>query len=531
MYFEHGAIINLVGANSILEIQGELNISSGATFEYTGDGFIRFSLPQGTPAQAINITGSGAFDIGAASMSDKIMEVTKGYVNVAGSLTQFKLFKGTVELGTDAYLDIHSETDLQQINFKSLNSTIGHIHKGVKLNNQPAADITLKHCEFRNAKTGLLRNTITSDALYMLGCKFFDCNKGVHTINGGADFKAVRFENCSTVAWQAENMTELSDFTGWVQDCGAGLQFEADNTDADLYVYSTLFKNTTFAIDVIGDITTTVKCSKFEENYSNISVTDGILNLSTGQSVTRIGSPTGSQQGNSTGFGGDNAFINTISEDISISSGAEDVYLDEGHNSFTYTSNPAFVITGALNNSYYSSNNFNVTDNYWSMYDMIGFPHPVSTLVNYPAPASISVTYNTNSVAVSHLPTLSTVPSNCSHWNGEDDIEEGGGQGKRANDANNTNNTTGVKGIIKANPIFRLYPNPANDILYLKSNTTEGTTVKLIDMLGREIFLEASTTSGNSTIFNTSQLSTGVYQVIIESNGNIVHKNKLVIAR
>ena len=522
LYLSGTSTIELQGANSVIEIQGDLNISSGATFEYTGDGFIRFSLPQATPAQAINITGSGTFDIGAASMSDKIMEVTKGYVDIAGSLSQFKLFKGTVELGTDAYLDIHSETDLQQINFKSLNSASGHVHKGVKLNNQPASDITLKHCEFRNAKTGLLRSTSSSDALYMLGCKFFDCNKGVHTINGGADFKAVRFDNCSTAAWQAENMTELSDFTGWVEDCGAGLQFEADNTDADLYVYSTLFKNTTFAIDVIGDVTTTVRCSKFEDNYSNISVSEGILNLSTSQSVTRIGSPTGSQQGNSTGYGGDNAFVNTISEDISISSGAEDVYLDEGHNSFTYASNPAFVITGVLTNSYYSSNNFNVTDNYWSMYQTI---NGIYTNINYPAPASISVTYNTSSVAVTHTPTLSTLPANCSHWNGEDDLEEGGGQGKRAD------NSTGVKGIIKANPIFKFYPNPANDVLYLKSNTTEGTTVKLIDMLGREIYLVSVATSGNATIFNTSHLATGVYQVIVESNGSVVHKDKLVIAR
>ena len=77
---------------------------------------------------------------------------------------------------------------------------------------------------------------------------------------------------------------------------------------------------------------------------------------------------------------------------------------------------------------------------------------------------------------------------------------------------------------------YKVYPNPANDILHLEcSNTTNPSVVCIIDILGRIIFSD-KINSFNSTI-DISTISTGLYYVQIKANEFEVFTTKLSIIK
>jgi uncharacterized delta-60 repeat protein len=72
---------------------------------------------------------------------------------------------------------------------------------------------------------------------------------------------------------------------------------------------------------------------------------------------------------------------------------------------------------------------------------------------------------------------------------------------------------------------FELYPNPANDIIFLK-NLEKGSVIKLMDNSGKKIWIKQI--EGNQTHENISELVSGIYFVQLEHNGLIATK-KLVV--
>jgi subtilisin family serine protease len=75
LVFNSGASLTLLDDNTNLEIAGDLNIASNATFTYTGDGYIKFSNPGGDATNNI-FCGSGAsIVLQGSGQNDKIMEV------------------------------------------------------------------------------------------------------------------------------------------------------------------------------------------------------------------------------------------------------------------------------------------------------------------------------------------------------------------------------------------------------------------------------------------------------------------------
>ncbi|MBX7206111.1 MAG: T9SS type A sorting domain-containing protein, partial [Bacteroidia bacterium] len=55
--------------------------------------------------------------------------------------------------------------------------------------------------------------------------------------------------------------------------------------------------------------------------------------------------------------------------------------------------------------------------------------------------------------------------------------------------------------------------------------------VKAIDMTGRVIYLQPTSRSTNTQSFDVSNLAAGLYQVMIEQNGVILAKQKVVVRR
>ncbi|MBX7206362.1 MAG: T9SS type A sorting domain-containing protein [Bacteroidia bacterium] len=520
--------IELTGSNSVLEIQGTLNLAANSDFTIIGNGYIRFSLPDNVVAQSIPITTGNSnctFVLSTNNQTNKVMEVAKGWVTPSSNLALFKIYKGTVELGTDAYLNLECKTEINNTTITS-NAGSGYVHKGIKLGNQSVSDITIRYSNFFNAKTALWWGSTGSGTLTILGTQFQNCDKALHTVGNGVDIKNVRFIECNTAAWLAESMTGLSDFSGYVEDCDNGLVYSG-STGADLFITTSQFNTNIFSVIADGDITITSKCSKYEGNISDFILSDGCtLNLSTAQTVTRIGSGLPSNQD----AGGNNKFINSSSE-VVYATDIYDILLDEGYNSFTYSGTPGTILFGSLSNSFYSnsSNHLNVTDNYWSFYAWVGTPNPSLTLIHYPTSSNIELEYsaNNNDIAFDYSPELVSAPTSCNAWNGIIPEEEGDPEGVRNGDG------TGVKPITDLKNRFAVYPNPAFNKLNLTAiDGSFSGALSLIDMTGRIIPLQLiSQPHENKFVYDLSSLSAGIYQVFILQDGLVVYKSKLSVLK
>lgn len=84
---------------------------------------------------------------------------------------------------------------------------------------------------------------------------------------------------------------------------------------------------------------------------------------------------------------------------------------------------------------------------------------------------------------------------------------------------------TGVEGIVETDNNIKVYPNPANDAVYIEG-IGSGTGIQLFDVTGRQVYQSAST-STNASI-NTSSLSTGSYVLVLTSAEGIRTTRKLM---
>ena len=74
---------------------------------------------------------------------------------------------------------------------------------------------------------------------------------------------------------------------------------------------------------------------------------------------------------------------------------------------------------------------------------------------------------------------------------------------------------------------FKIYPNPANDILYISNNKQESTfALSITDLSGRVVMNDE-----NKTKIDISSLNPGYYIASIKTNNLVVHQQKLIIIR
>ena len=86
--------------------------------------------------------------------------------------------------------------------------------------------------------------------------------------------------------------------------------------------------------------------------------------------------------------------------------------------------------------------------------------------------------------------------------------------------------TTGINDFINNQHQLIIYPNPANDILYIEKTLSADTKISITDALGRNIQL-TSTTQGNKTMLNISQLPSGIYLLLL-NDGKEIFREKFV---
>jgi hypothetical protein len=71
------------------------------------------------------------------------------------------------------------------------------------------------------------------------------------------------------------------------------------------------------------------------------------------------------------------------------------------------------------------------------------------------------------------------------------------------------------------NELFTIYPNPVFDVLNIKAELME--TVVISNLLGQEM-LRMENVNSNYTELSTSKLASGVYQIVVISNGKMTVK-------
>ena len=75
---------------------------------------------------------------------------------------------------------------------------------------------------------------------------------------------------------------------------------------------------------------------------------------------------------------------------------------------------------------------------------------------------------------------------------------------------------------------FDIYPNPAAEVVYFKGNFDRNSMILIHNSQGQ--LVHHSTISGNNPMFETSELTNGVYFISVDS-GSTISKQKLIIQR
>lgn len=76
--------------------------------------------------------------------------------------------------------------------------------------------------------------------------------------------------------------------------------------------------------------------------------------------------------------------------------------------------------------------------------------------------------------------------------------------------------------------LFSLYPNPASDVFYVRTNSNVKTTVKAVNTLGQVVFETETEPLQNVIELNASGWQTGMYMISVTQNGN-TQTQKLVV--
>lgn len=87
------------------------------------------------------------------------------------------------------------------------------------------------------------------------------------------------------------------------------------------------------------------------------------------------------------------------------------------------------------------------------------------------------------------------------------------------------NYTNGLKAI-DSDPAFTVSPNPSDDVVFLQGIENKQGELKIVDLRGTVLYAE---TMSFSSAIPTSELKNGIYYLVLEENGVLLHSEKLII--
>ena len=274
-----------------VEIRGNLTVADYANFTFTGDGFIRFGLPNnGTGASDIMTSPNSKITLIGSDRNDKIAEIldeTYLLPNWDGT-TGFIIKDGTILMGANARIrTANTKFVFRNASFLRLNTAN---HGGIGTGGCYA---TIDNIMVDGATRGISANLATCDGspLIISNSIFQNCETGIYTYSKGGIFYKVKLLN-NTTGWKADapvfgstmNNCEIkNNQTGVEYNGGAG---------SSLYTSSsTINNNSLYGVNVKG-VSAKIRCSQITLNGTGIYVDiNGTLNMGIDTDIKTVYAP------------------------------------------------------------------------------------------------------------------------------------------------------------------------------------------------------------------------------------------------
>lgn len=245
-----GAVINLEGQNSVLEIKGKLILKSNADFAPSGSGFVRFdqNMTTGTANQLIVCEGNNEMSFLGTGKSNKRLEIASNTI-FTSDLDYVQIENAKVELAVGAYLGVHPD-------FKSwhtLYTRLGNswTHGGLRVYGQPLMDI--RYCDFKYGDDGLLAVLSTyGNPLDLAYCTFTDCGNGLKSQGKRVNIRHSTFDN-NTKGWLALDVDGTCEtFKNDFQYNSTGIDFLGQQGSGLKLSHSTFYSNSNEGVNLQG---------------------------------------------------------------------------------------------------------------------------------------------------------------------------------------------------------------------------------------------------------------------------------------
>jgi hypothetical protein len=252
-------IINLIGSNSRLLLNGEVVINENSTLQPTGNGFVEVRNPNAWS----NFTAhsNSRIILNGAGPGDEVLRVSQGTFFVPAGITQFSLTNGRVNLEGTCQIDVvgvSGPSDNITIQNVSVNQFMSpsRTHRGIRLRGQQ--NITINNATFNNGAVGLTNNQeINGNNFGITNCTFSGNTVGIRTTGRSTAMNTCTFAN-NAIGWEGTNNI--------IDDCAVD--------------YCT-FSNGDQSVVLNNTSTTTGRCyfleSKFENNNFDITATNWAL--------------------------------------------------------------------------------------------------------------------------------------------------------------------------------------------------------------------------------------------------------------
>lgn len=544
LVYKSGAIIKLNGANAILEIKGELEIQSGATFTFSSssgvtNGFVRFDYTDHAGHQPITVTGTTAnISLSGANVQglfqDKVLEVIGGELttpdNSLGAtsyLNSFSIYNGMVNLENGAKL---SPTVTSSFTYTYFNGE-GSSGSEEGLNITKPAITTINHCSFTNLFRGIVFYMNSHPSAFPISYSSFTNNGiGIYTTDGGGLDVSNSAFNSNQYGIRSFALAQNCEFENcsFGSNSTAGIELNSLST-INAYFYHSSFTDNPSGIDALNassnNVNVTIKCSKFKNN--DVGVEAGLnLNLSPNKTFGGYS-------------GGDNVFYyNSSASNNSVAlNPTYSLYLDAGGNSFINSSgsstNDMFIIGTVISctpnpcDFYNTATKLKAAGNYWN-------PAPSLNNLNNGSGTlySIQTTVGTNllldgSILLSFTSTCFSIPSGTE----PQFVSTSTGPFNKTGDVIPQDET--LEESTKA-VAFSVFPNPATESVYVQTSTQEQKEyiLQLFDLMGRKVYGRVLPSSNYAILeVSTGSLASGTYLITISTtDGSVFESRRIVIS-
>jgi hypothetical protein len=309
--YEAGAVIELVGDESILQIEGQLEIKNNAIFSFTGNG--HFAFATSTP---VIMGNNSKVSLVGNNINDKVLDVISGNVYFpyeSSNLHQFEASNCAIYTsGVTAYLSVACDLAIDNVNFYG--------NEGIRTYGQYPVNI-LNSRFYSSTGVKAYQNNADGAPLFINNCDFLGGSVGIDIYD-----KGFTIENSNFTAYEKAIKVQNIIFDSYINNVNIGIDLGYESygvvsegvSYAPVILDNVTMNNVKYGVKVTNS-TVNIKCSYINSEYAAVNIsTNGIANF-------------GTQNGGIYGF---NTFTRTeySGQPVFELSAADAIYLDEGKN-------------------------------------------------------------------------------------------------------------------------------------------------------------------------------------------------------